>query len=95
MSAKCFLQLRAAEPVQKEYASPEGPCTQLLGTWVWGNSNYSTGFGQVYNYWVLGPLGFHTKKNSTESVQHMDVPKHVSIWEVVKITVPFRVPYTS
>ena len=36
---------------------PEGPCTQLLGTWIWGNSNYSAGFGQVYNYWVLGPLG--------------------------------------
>ena len=22
-----------------------------------GNSNYSTGFGHVYDYWVLGPLG--------------------------------------
>ena len=26
---------------------PEGPCTQLLGTWDLGNSNYSTGFGEV------------------------------------------------
>ena len=24
---------------------PEGPCTQVLGTWVLGNSNYSIGFG--------------------------------------------------
>ena len=24
---------------------PEGPSTQELGTWVLGNSNYSTGFG--------------------------------------------------
>ena len=33
------------------------PNTQYLGTWVLGNSNYSTGFGQVYDYWVLGRLG--------------------------------------
>ena len=30
---------------------------QELGTWVLGTSNYSAGFGQVYGYWVLGPLG--------------------------------------
>ena len=36
---------------------PTGPCTRKLGPWVWGHSNYSTGFGQVYDHWVLGPLG--------------------------------------
>ena len=36
---------------------PEGPCTQELGTWDLGNSNYSTCFGSVYDYYVLGPLG--------------------------------------
>ena len=36
---------------------PTGPSTQYLGTWDWGNSNFSTGFGEVYDYWVLGPLG--------------------------------------
>ena len=25
--------------------NPEGPCTQYLGTWDMGNSNYSIGFG--------------------------------------------------
>ena len=35
-----------------------GPCTQYLGTWDLGNSHSSTGSGQVYGYWVLGPLGF-------------------------------------
>ena len=24
---------------------------------MWGNSKYTTDFGQVYDYWVLGPLG--------------------------------------
>ena len=36
---------------------PKGPSTQYLGTWGLGNSNYSTGFGEVYDYEVLGPLG--------------------------------------
>ena len=27
---------------------PEGPCTQSLGTWKLGSSNYNTGFGEVY-----------------------------------------------
>ena len=38
---------------------PKGPCTQSLGTWDLGTSHYShsTGLGQVYDYWVLGPLG--------------------------------------
>ena len=31
--------------------------TQYLGTWDLGNSNFGTGFGEVYDYWVLGPLG--------------------------------------
>ena len=35
---------------------PEGPCTHNLGTWDLGNSNYGTGLGYVYDYWVLGPL---------------------------------------
>ena len=35
---------------------PEGPSAQYLATWDLGNSNSSTGFGQVYDYWVLGPL---------------------------------------
>ena len=26
-------------------------------TWDLGKRNYSTGFGQVYDYWVLGPSG--------------------------------------
>ena len=28
-----------------------------LGTWILGHSNDSTGFGQVYEYEVLGPVG--------------------------------------
>ena len=28
-----------------------------LGFKAWGNSICWTGFGQVYDYWVLGPLG--------------------------------------
>ena len=35
--------------------SPTGPSTQYLGTWDLGNSSSSTSFGQVYDYWVLGP----------------------------------------
>ena len=37
--------------------NPKGPSTRQLGTWVLGNSTDSTGFGQVYDYWVLAPLG--------------------------------------
>ena len=37
-----------------------GPSTQYLGTWDVGHGNSSTGFGEVYDYWVLGPLGFST-----------------------------------
>ena len=33
-------------------AIPKGPSTQYLGTWDLGNSNNSTGFGEVYNYLV-------------------------------------------
>ena len=40
---------------------PEGASTQYLATWVKGNSNYSIGFGPVYENWVLGPLGVETR----------------------------------
>ena len=30
---------------------------KYLGIWDLGSRNYSTGFGQVYDYWVLAPLG--------------------------------------
>ena len=40
--------------------TPKGPNTQYLHTWDLGNSKYSTGFGQVYDYWVLGPSGYYT-----------------------------------
>ena len=36
---------------------PKGPCAHYFGTWDLGTSNYSTGLRQVYDYWVLGPLG--------------------------------------
>ena len=34
-----------------------GPSTQPLDTWALGISNYTTGFGSVYDSWVLGRLG--------------------------------------
>ena len=37
--------------------NPEGPSRTKLGTWELGNSNSLVSFGQVYDYWVLGPLG--------------------------------------
>ena len=43
--------------VCRKLTIPKGPSTQDLGTWVLGNSNCGTGLGQVYDYWVLGPLG--------------------------------------
>ena len=36
---------------------PKGPCTRELNTWVWGNINCCTDFGEVCDYSVLGPLG--------------------------------------
>ena len=30
--------------------NPKGPSTQYLGTWDLGNSNFSTGIGEVYDY---------------------------------------------
>ena len=30
------------------HMSPKGPCTQHVGTWGFGNSNSSAGFGFVY-----------------------------------------------
>ena len=35
--------------------NPESLSTPSLGTWDLGNSTFSTGFGYVYDYWVLGP----------------------------------------
>ena len=35
---------------------PKGPSTSYLGTLDLGNSNCSKAFGEVYDYWVLGPL---------------------------------------
>ena len=43
----------------------KGPGTQLLGTWEFGNSNFSAGFGEVYDYWVLGPLGEYNRALNT------------------------------
>ena len=31
-------------PGQEQLSSPKGPCTQYLGTWDLGNSNFDTGF---------------------------------------------------
>ena len=33
-----------------QVGNPEGPCTQLLGTWDLGSDNHSTGCGEVYDY---------------------------------------------
>ena len=43
--------------VPNNWAYPKGPCTQYLGTWDLGDSSCRTGLGQVYDYWVRGPLG--------------------------------------
>ena len=32
--------------------------------WVLGNSDFNTGFGQVYDYEVIGPLGLQLAKFS-------------------------------
>ena len=34
----------------KSIVSPKGPSTPHLGIWGLGNSNYSTSFGEVYDY---------------------------------------------
>ena len=49
--------------------NPKGPCTQYLGTLDLGHSNFSTGFGQVYDYWVLGPLGEVKQLKKTQKLQ--------------------------
>ena len=40
----------AFAPKSLKRPNPKGPSTQYSGTWVSGNSNYSTGFGEVYDY---------------------------------------------
>ena len=35
----------------------KGPCTQQLGTWLLGNSNYSSGLGKYMIIWYLDPKG--------------------------------------
>ena len=42
---------KALHPLQ----NPEGPSSRYLDTWVLGSSYYGRGFGQVYDYEVLGP----------------------------------------
>ena len=37
------------------FCFPKGPCTQQLGTWVLGNSNYNTVFEKVYLIGYLNP----------------------------------------
>ena len=36
---------------------PEAPRTQYLAPRVWGDNRYSTGFGLIHDYWVLGTSG--------------------------------------
>ena len=45
-----LMRLGSDFPCVSTHHFPEGPSTQSLGTWVSGNSNSSTGFGQVYDY---------------------------------------------
>ena len=40
----------------------KGPSTQYVGTWDLGNKYLRTGFGQVYDGWVLGPLEIAQEK---------------------------------
>ena len=53
-------QVHFAQELWVYWGYPKGPCTQYLGTWDLGNGNSSTGFGYVYDYWVLGPLGLYS-----------------------------------
>ena len=39
-----------------DVAIKQGVSTQKIGTWDLGNSNCSTGFWYVYDYYVLGSL---------------------------------------
>ena len=45
-----------------------------------GTGNYSTGFGQVYDYWVLGPLGLHKQYFNPEPLDANAVTS--SLWKV-------------
>ena len=53
----CFVGSSKVQGSWSCIAIPEDPSTQYLDTWDWGNSNSSTGLGQVHDYWVLGLLG--------------------------------------
>ena len=44
------------------------PFTQYLGTWDFGTSNCSAGFGEVYSFWLLGPSG-RSRANSEPSLR--------------------------
>ena len=45
------------------FEKPRGPCTQYFGTWVLGY-NLNIGTQQIYQYWVLGPSGKRTYRDS-------------------------------
>ena len=47
---------------QSAILTPKGPCAQYFGVWDFGTSNCSTGFGEVHDYVVLGPIGHQTSK---------------------------------
>ena len=47
--------------------NPKGPSTRYLGTWDLGDGTCSTGFGQVYDYWVLGPSGTARKQDNCKT----------------------------
>ena len=47
--------------------SSKGPSTQYLGTWDLGNSKYSTGFGEVCNYYVLWTLSVAKLKTAADA----------------------------
>ena len=58
----------------------EGPRTQYLATWVWANSKYNTGYGQVYDNWALGPLeelGLASRIRIPKSLQRSPTGPHV------------------
>ena len=59
LDAQCPAPKRDA---QSPILTPKGPCAQHLGFWGFGISNCSAGFGEVHDYWVLGPIGYQTSK---------------------------------
>ena len=53
------------------------PIIRYLGL---GNSNYSTNLGQVYDYWVLGPLGQPSEAPFWESLCQKLVLWPLHLW---------------